>query len=497
MKTAKDVMDIVNAYEATGTYRGAAALTGTTHKTVRRVIERQAVGAAPGRSAKPRPRSTDAVREVIEARVKETDGRISAKRLLPVVRAAGFTGSDRSLRRTVHEAKTRWRRQRRVFRPWVAEPGQHLMIDYGTVTEGPNSGMQIFTAVLGWSRVRFVRFTRDQTLVTTLRLLAECFTELGGVPAVVLADRMGCLRGGIVANVVVPRAEYVRFATGWRFRPDFCEGYDPQSKGAVENLVGYCKSDLFVPAPDWAGDLAVANEAAVSWCVEVNGRRHSEMSAVPAERLITERGVLRPLPSTRPELLEGGAARKVDKLATVRFGSARYSVPHRLVGTNVLVAVVDGRVLVRTQPTATLATELVAEHRLVGPGEVALIDEHYDQPRGKPVRAIRAKSGVETEFLALGPPAQAFLRAAAAAGTTRLPGHLAEILTLVAAHGQTTVIAGLARATTFGRFTAEDLRSILDAGPQAPQVTPPGQALPIELPEVTVRSLDDYRVAAR
>jgi hypothetical protein len=32
------------------------------------------------------------------------------------------------------------------------------------------------------------------------------------VPSVVLADRMGCLKGGVVANVVVPAPEYVRFA---------------------------------------------------------------------------------------------------------------------------------------------------------------------------------------------------------------------------------------------------------------------------------------------
>lgn len=110
---------------------------------------------------------------------------------------------------------------------------------------------------------------------------------------------------------------------------------------------------------------------------------------------------------------------------------------------------------------------------LVGPGEVSLVDSHYDR---------------------LGPTEEAFLRAAAAAGTTRLAAHLAEILTLVAAHGQTAVVAAFARATTFSRFTAEDLRSILAAGPQAPTVTQPGTVLPIDLPEVTVRSLADYRV---
>ena len=64
----------------------------------------------------------------------------------------------------------------------------------------------------------------------------------------VLADRMGCLKGGVVANVVVPTAEYVRFAAHYGFRPDFCEAADPESKGIVENLVGYAKRDLMVPA---------------------------------------------------------------------------------------------------------------------------------------------------------------------------------------------------------------------------------------------------------
>ncbi len=69
-----------------------------------------------------------------------------------------------------------------------------------------------------------------------MRLLAECFETLGGTPKVVLADWMGCLKGGVVAaNVVVP-TEFVRFATHYGSRPDFCEVADPKSKGVVKAL---------------------------------------------------------------------------------------------------------------------------------------------------------------------------------------------------------------------------------------------------------------------
>ena len=142
----------------------------------------------------------------------------------------------------------------------------------------------MFCAVLAWSRFRFVRFAAREDQATTLRFLAECFEILGGVPAVVLADRMGCLKGGVVANVVVPAPGYVAFAAHYGFRPDFCEAADPESKGMVENLVGYAKRDLVIPAGGWP-NIDRANEAARAWCAEVNGAVHSEIAAVPDVRL--------------------------------------------------------------------------------------------------------------------------------------------------------------------------------------------------------------------
>ena len=118
-------MDIVAAYEQVGTYRGAAALCGTTHKTVRRVIEANRLGEAPERPRHASPSNTDVVRDLIAEKVRATDGRISAKRLLLSARAAGYVGSARNFRRAVATAKKRWQRQRRMFRPWVPVAGEH------------------------------------------------------------------------------------------------------------------------------------------------------------------------------------------------------------------------------------------------------------------------------------------------------------------------------------------------------------------------------------
>jgi transposase len=479
-------MDIISAYREVGTFRGAAALCGTTPKTVRRVIARhEAAGARPERV--PRARNFDAVAGLVAERVAKTSGRISAKRLLPVARAAGYGGSDRNFRRLVAASKQAWRRDHpRGRRPAVWSPGEYLVIDWGVL-----GGLHVFCAVLAWSRVRFVRFATDEKAATTLGMLAECLEVLGGVPGKVLADRMGCLKGGVVANVVVPTPDYVRFASHYGFRPDFCEAADPQSKGIVENLVGYAKRDLMIPQQPF-GDLTAANTAAAAWCTEVNAAVHSEICAVPAEQLVTERELLGPLPSLRA-VTGKVVSRKVDTLSCVRFASARYSVPTALIGTRVGLRTDDGRLLV----IMTLTGDTVAEHTLVAPGGASVRDEHYGGPRPAPRRAVRPRTAPEKDFCALGPVAEAFITGAAASGATRLPAELAELNTLRAAHGPGVFLAALDRAVAFGRWRAADVRSILAAGAGAPQPRPAGDALALDLPTVPVRPLADYAIGSR
>jgi DNA replication protein DnaC len=229
---------------------------------------------------------------------------------------------------------------------------------------------------------------------------------------------MGCLKGGVVANVVVPTPDYVRFASHYRFRPDFCEARDPESKGIVEALVRYSKNDLMIPlsrmAAEHRGDLDQLNAAAADWCAEVNAAVHSEICAVPLERLAqTERDLLAALPSLRPAIGRR-ELRKVDKLATVRFASVRYSVPNRMLGQSAEVIATDQHLTIIVPGTG----EVLAEHILCAPGGSSIVDEHYGRVRPTtPRRKVRPRSAAETAFLALGPVAETWLCSAAASGT--------------------------------------------------------------------------------
>ena len=282
----------------------------------------------------------------------------------------------------------------------------------------------------------------------------------------------------------MPAPGYVAFAAHYGFRPDFCEAADPESKGMVENLVGYAKSDLVIPAGGWS-DIGIANADATAWCAEVNGRVHSEIVAVPEIRLASERNVLRPLPSLRPAVAPI-AVRKVDRLRTIRYGCARYSVPGDLIGQQVELAVNAGELVISLRGTE------VTRHRVVGPGEMSLADEHYGRPARPPVRAIRPRSPAEIAFCSLGPVAEAFLRAAAATGTPRLAHELAAIAELRRAYGDGALVAALERALAFRCYGAAEVRSILVAGSGTASVCRAGERLAIDLPAVPVRPLAAY-----
>ena len=85
MITVRERMDILSAYREVGSYRGAADICGTTHKTVKRAVLADAAKNASAESEMV-VHNYDDVRNVVAERVAKTQGRISAKRLLPVAR---------------------------------------------------------------------------------------------------------------------------------------------------------------------------------------------------------------------------------------------------------------------------------------------------------------------------------------------------------------------------------------------------------------------------
>lgn len=478
---------MVNLYEELGSYRAVAALVGCDHKTVKATLERASQPKAPYPR---RSQLADPYLEMIATKVDSTEGRIHGKAMLRVLRAAGYQGSARTLFRTLKVAKKEWRmKHMRVYRPWVSAPGDFLIVDFGEVgrvqTAAGERRLFCFCAVLGYSRWRYARFFTGQRFQVLAQGLAGCFERLGGVPAHVMFDNPKPVTNYFVAGLSVLNAELVRLAAHYHFTPLTAAAADPESKGKVEALVHYVKSDC-VPDGGFLS-LGQANAWGDDWCQEVNAELHRETMAIPEERLRAEKPLLRAL-AERPSLASG-EARLVDKMSTIRFGSARYSAPSNLRG-EVVQVLVDGDDVRIVHNGGE-----VAFHHLQPPGGQSILDEHYPTRRPNGIRAARPRTPLEREFLELGPQAEDWLRAAAAAGTPRLQLQLGEALHLARVHGRPAVLGALLRATQFSRFGWDDLRSILAAGAAAPP-TVSGHTAPLSvvgLPEVPQRDLADYR----
>ncbi|GAA2531639.1 hypothetical protein GCM10010409_01450 [Mycolicibacterium diernhoferi] len=183
-------MDIISAYQQLGSCRAAAEECGTTHRTVKKVIDKFEADQS-GMPPPPRAERThnyDSVAELVTERVEKSNARISAVRR---VTSVGWLRKRKQCGAAIITAGAA---------PAVCSPGEYLVFDWAQAAPG----LFIFCAVLAFSRWRFVRFATDQKATTTLALIAEALAAIGGVPARVLADRMACLKGGVVAKVVVP-----------------------------------------------------------------------------------------------------------------------------------------------------------------------------------------------------------------------------------------------------------------------------------------------------
>jgi|SRR5919108_6541163 hypothetical protein len=124
VKSAEEVMEILEAFDLVGTLRGAAELAGCDHKTVAHyVAERGRAGGSWQRGRRRRPR-LDGFADKVDELVDRSRERIRADKVHERLVAMGYWGSERTTRRAVAEAKRHWRRGHgRRTRPWIPEPG--------------------------------------------------------------------------------------------------------------------------------------------------------------------------------------------------------------------------------------------------------------------------------------------------------------------------------------------------------------------------------------
>jgi len=124
--------------------RWMSSLAGCSHNTVAHWVTRRDAGEAVGEGVA-RAQLIDPFLEKVEEWVDASKGKVRADVAHDRLVTLGYTGSDRTTRRAVAAAKKSWSKgRRRVYRPWVPEPGMWFQWDFA---EGPGVAGVVATPI--------------------------------------------------------------------------------------------------------------------------------------------------------------------------------------------------------------------------------------------------------------------------------------------------------------------------------------------------------------
>ena len=471
-------MNILEAYDLTGSFRDAGELAGCSHHTVARYVRARDAGCL-GATALPRPQLVDDFLPKIEAWMEKSKGKIRADKAHEKLVLMGFTGSARTTRRAVARVRRNYKAGRlRVHRPWVTEPGMWVQYDFG---DGPMIGgvkTTLFCAWVAWSRFRVVLALRDKTAASVFAALDVTFRRLGGVPTYLLTDNEKTVTIAHVAGIPVRNPGVVAWARHYGVTVATCEPADPASKGGSESTVKLAKADL-VPTDNNLLDAYESFEALEAacevFCDQVNTRVHRVTRRRPVDMLAEEQVRLHRVPEVPATAAFGVTRRVPGNTPMITFDTGQYSVPAPLLGQTVWVRVRgagEGEqvVIVHVGPDGPVE---VARHQRAAPGSPRIDDDHFPPaPAGALGRAPTPRTAAEIAFCAIGDGARLWLVEAAAAGTTKIGRKMAQAVELSKLVGVEQVDWALGHAAVHARFAEADLASILDHATGGPTDQP-------------------------
>ena len=260
-----------------------ATTLGLARNTVRKYLR----GAPPPKARPPRPSKLDPYKEQIRRWITE-DHLYNCDTMLTRLKPMGYTGSISILKDFVHPLRPPKPGQFPVQR-YETQPGEQLQFDWGEFhyeQDGTPRKLYGFTAVLSYSRMRFVVFTKRCDVATLIRCIMEACEYFGGLPRTMLTDRMKTVLLDMDGTTPQWQPQFADFMAAIGVAPRVCKAYTPQTKGKIERSIGVVKQGF------WPGvrfeDVDDLNRQARTWCDGRNGRIHRTTQRRPIECWVEE-----------------------------------------------------------------------------------------------------------------------------------------------------------------------------------------------------------------
>ena len=342
--------------------------TGYDRKTVRKYINKKTAlepQKRPTRSSK-----LDPYKPYLLEKLNE--GPYTAARLFREIKEVGFDGGETIVKDFVRKVRPKLGVPA-VLR-YETKPGVQSQVDWGELgtieVDGKFKKLFCFSMVLGYSRMRYVEFTLSIDTPTLIQSHLNAFLYFGGRTQEILYDNM--------KQVVIKRALkssdsewnslFEDFFKHYGFIPRLCRPYRPQTKGKIENTIGYIKRDFFLGVE--FNSLENLNSQVFRWLKRVNSSVHGTTHEIPLERLKEENLIL--LDQVSPYKVVRIEIRKISSDCYISFLGNKYSAPYKFAGRTAELHISDGKFQVYVD------NELICEHEILsGNNRVIRIKEHF------------------------------------------------------------------------------------------------------------------------
>ncbi len=283
-----------------------------------------------------------------------------------------ITIGDRSFRNFISTIKKEITKSNiRYYRVVDYQPGAQMQVDPDEMKietfYGESFKVYFVAFIFPYCKRKYVYFQEHPFNTTNfIKAHEECFRYFGFLPKEMIYDQTKLVVIKEKYREVWFNEKFYQYITKQEVSPYVCEGYDPQSKGIVENAVKEVKHDFL--AGEHFLDIDDVRKKSLDWLKEVDEREHCTLRATPSSYFEEEKQFLKPYVYTSYE------QRKVDKTGLFSYKSNKYSAPYLYQRKEILINT-DGEIL---QIFDSKTMEKIGTHKIaVGKVRPIINNNHF------------------------------------------------------------------------------------------------------------------------
>jgi transposase len=273
------------------------------------------------------------------------------------------------------------------------EMGKQIQVDFGETRqktpENKTVKLYFIAFVLSNSRYKYAEFLdRPFTTRDVIRAHENAFRWFEGIPHEIVYDQDSLIVVSENGGDLILTKEFEQYRQERRFNLHVCRKGDPESKGRIENVIGYIKRNfaahrIFTNIDRW-------NENAIKWLNRTgNYKIHNTTKKRPVEVFQEEKKHLRPITkelTNQYSIPVSSITRRVRQDNTIIYKSNRYSVP---LGTynkqrDVYISERDGYLYIYASENGLL----IAKHKISNGKGQLIQDTQHTRDRSKGIDAF-------------------------------------------------------------------------------------------------------------